>query len=153
MAGARKQARADLIVEIKRLARQQIAVDGAPNLSLRAISRELGMVSSAIYRYFPSRDQLLTALIIDAYDSLGESVLSDPLPTFRGGRDPTATALTGGVMYFDSWNHHVLTVQAPAFSSTDFTLQPPGLLVNGRQWPTLKVRFQRVTEDVCRPAT
>ena len=86
-------------------------------------------------------------------DSLGESVLSDPLLTFPGGRDPTATALTGGVMYFDGWNHHVLTVQAPAFSSTDFTLQPPGLVVNGRQWPTLKFRFQQVTEDVCRPST
>jgi AcrR family transcriptional regulator len=30
------------------------------------------MVSSALYRYFPSRDDLLTALIIDAYDALGE---------------------------------------------------------------------------------
>ena len=30
------------------------------------------MVSSAVYRYFPSRDDLLTALIIDAYDAVGE---------------------------------------------------------------------------------
>lgn len=29
------------------------------------------MVSSAVYRYFPSRDELLTALIIDAYDAFG----------------------------------------------------------------------------------
>ncbi|CAM5247420.1 TetR/AcrR family transcriptional regulator OS=Streptomyces alboniger OX=132473 GN=CP975_11340 PE=4 SV=1 [Streptomyces alboniger] len=36
------------------------------------MARELGMVSSALYRYFPSRDDLLTALIIDAYDSVGE---------------------------------------------------------------------------------
>lgn len=74
MAGVRERVRAELIVEIKRLAREQIAVDGATNLSLRAISRELGMVSSAIYRYFPSRDQLLTALIIDSYDQLGDAV-------------------------------------------------------------------------------
>jgi AcrR family transcriptional regulator len=40
-------------------------------LSLRAIARELGMVSSAVYRYMASRDELLTKLIIDAYDSLG----------------------------------------------------------------------------------
>ncbi len=46
---------------------------GAQQLSLRAVARELGMASSAIYRYFPSRDELLTALIIDAYDSLGAS--------------------------------------------------------------------------------
>jgi AcrR family transcriptional regulator len=42
-------------------------------LSLRAVARELGMVSSAVYRYFRSRDELLTALIIDAYDAVGEA--------------------------------------------------------------------------------
>ena len=30
------------------------------------------MVPSGLYRYFPSRDELLTALIIEAYDALGE---------------------------------------------------------------------------------
>ena len=30
------------------------------------------MVSSAIYRYFPSRDDLLTALIVDGYNAIGE---------------------------------------------------------------------------------
>ena len=49
-------------------------VEGAAALSLRAIARDLGMVSSAIYRYFPSRDDLLTALIIDSYDRLGAAV-------------------------------------------------------------------------------
>ena len=56
--------------EIKRIARRHLAVDG-PNLSLRAVARDLGVVSSAVYRYFPSRDELLTGLIIDSYDSLG----------------------------------------------------------------------------------
>ncbi len=60
--------------EIKHTARRHLAKHGAPNLSLRAVARELGMVSSAIYRYFRSRDDLLTALIIDAYDALGEAV-------------------------------------------------------------------------------
>jgi len=58
---------------IKDEARRQLAAEGAAKLSLRAVARELGMVSSALYRYFPSRDDLLTALIIDAYDSLGET--------------------------------------------------------------------------------
>ncbi len=31
------------------------------------------MVSSAVYRYFPSRDELLTALIVDAYDSVADA--------------------------------------------------------------------------------
>ena len=45
---------------------------GAPALSLRAVARDLGMVSSAVYRYFASRDALLTALIVDAFDAVGQ---------------------------------------------------------------------------------
>jgi len=70
---ARARARAELTQEIKQEARRQLAAHGAQGLSLRAVARELGMVSSALYRYFPSRDELLTALIIDAYDALGEA--------------------------------------------------------------------------------
>ncbi|MFJ6567566.1 TetR/AcrR family transcriptional regulator [Streptomyces sp. NPDC091292] len=71
--GARARARIEVTAAIKDEARRQLAADGAAKLSLRAVARELGMVSSALYRYFPSRDDLLTALIIDAYDSLGEA--------------------------------------------------------------------------------
>jgi AcrR family transcriptional regulator len=70
-ASIRARVRAELIEEIKKVARRQIATEGA-SLSLRAVARELGMVSSALYRYFASRDDLLTALIIDAYNALGE---------------------------------------------------------------------------------
>jgi AcrR family transcriptional regulator len=70
---ARERARVQITREIKEEARHQLAAEGAQRLSLRAVARELGMVSSALYRYFPSRDDLLTALIIDAYDSLGAS--------------------------------------------------------------------------------
>ncbi|RAG83949.1 TetR/AcrR family transcriptional regulator [Streptacidiphilus pinicola] len=69
---ARERAREELTLEIKREARRQLAVEGAQRLSLRAVARELGMASSALYRYFPSRDDLLTALIIDAYNAVGE---------------------------------------------------------------------------------
>ena len=58
--------------QIKAVAREHLAVDG-PDLSLRAVARDLGVVSSAVYRYFASRDELLTALIVEAYDSLGEA--------------------------------------------------------------------------------
>jgi AcrR family transcriptional regulator len=68
---ARERARAELTQEIKDTARRQLAEMGANGLSLRAVARELGMASSALYRYFPSRDHLLTALIIDAYDAIG----------------------------------------------------------------------------------
>jgi AcrR family transcriptional regulator len=69
-AGVRARVRAEMTEEIKTVARRHLATDGA-NLSLRAVARDLGMASSAVYRYFASRDELLTALIIDAYDSLG----------------------------------------------------------------------------------
>jgi AcrR family transcriptional regulator len=72
MTGVRARVRAELTAEIKRLARVQMDEQGPANLNLRAIARELGMVSSAIYRYFGSRDELLTALIVDAYNELGE---------------------------------------------------------------------------------
>ena len=68
---ARSRARAELTEEIKAVARRHLAEQGSAALSLRAVAREVGMVSSAVYRYFPSRDDLLTALIIDAYDAIG----------------------------------------------------------------------------------
>ena len=70
---ARERARAELTREITDAARRQLAEVGAEGLSLRAVARELGMVSSALYRYFPSRDDLLTALITDAYRALGDA--------------------------------------------------------------------------------
>ncbi|GAA3810395.1 TetR/AcrR family transcriptional regulator [Amycolatopsis tucumanensis] len=70
---ARERARAELTREIKDEARRQLGEVGPHGLSLRAVARELGMVSSALYRYFPSRDHLLTELIIDAYNEIGEA--------------------------------------------------------------------------------
>lgn len=69
--GVRAQAREQMRAAILGTARSHLAEHGATGLSLRAVARDVGMVSSAVYRYFPSRDALLTALIIDAYDSLG----------------------------------------------------------------------------------
>jgi AcrR family transcriptional regulator len=61
-----------MTAEIKAIARQHLRTDGA-NLSLRAVARDMGMVSSAVYRYFASRDELLTALILDAYNALADA--------------------------------------------------------------------------------
>jgi AcrR family transcriptional regulator len=80
---ARERARAELTTEITDRARAQLATVGAAGLSLRAVARELGMASSAVYRYFPSRDELLTRLIIDGYDALGAAA--------EAADDPTAT--------------------------------------------------------------
>ena len=58
---------------IKEAAWNQIAKEGAPALSLRAIARKLKITAPAIYNYFPSRDDLVTALIVDAFTSLADS--------------------------------------------------------------------------------
>lgn len=72
--GIRAKARHQMREAILDAARAHLAENGAAGLSLRAVARDVGMVSSALYRYFDSRDALLTALIIDAYDSLGAQV-------------------------------------------------------------------------------
>jgi len=60
--------------EIVRIGRQHLATEGAAALSLRAVARDLGVVSSAVYRYVKSRDELLTLLVVDGYDELGDAV-------------------------------------------------------------------------------
>ncbi|AJT40601.1 TetR/AcrR family transcriptional regulator [Psychromicrobium lacuslunae] len=71
--GTRARAREQVLADIVQLAEVQLRDRGASELSLRAIARELGMVSSAIYRYFPSAEALLTALIIRAYQDIGDA--------------------------------------------------------------------------------
>lgn len=71
--GVRARARAELTRAIVDTARRHLADAGPAALSLRAVARDLGMVSSAVYRYVASRDDLLTLLIVDAYDALGEA--------------------------------------------------------------------------------
>lgn len=70
----REMAHAETLDRILGLGRRQLAEVGPQNLSLRAIARELGVSSSAVYRYVASRDELLTRLISTAYASLGEAV-------------------------------------------------------------------------------
>jgi AcrR family transcriptional regulator len=62
--------------EIRSVAWKQVAELGVPALSLRAIAREMGMTAPGLYRYFPSRDDLVTALIIEAFDSFSQTLES-----------------------------------------------------------------------------
>ena len=71
---SRAENRVEITRAIQETARRHLAEVGPAALSLRAIARDVGMVSSAVYRYFPSRDDLLTALIVEAYDELGDAV-------------------------------------------------------------------------------
>lgn len=71
MPTARERARAAFTADLLAAARARLATDGPAQLSLRAVARDLGVASSAVYRYVPSRDALLTLLIIEAYDEAG----------------------------------------------------------------------------------
>ena len=72
--GKRQEAREKIEAQIVELGRRHLVSEGAVGLSLRAIARDLGMVSSAVYRYVASRDDLLTLLLVDAYSELADAV-------------------------------------------------------------------------------
>jgi AcrR family transcriptional regulator len=72
--GKRQQARDRTEAQIIEVGRRHLVSDGAAGLSLRAIARDVGLVSSAVYRYVASRDELLTLLLVDAYTELADTV-------------------------------------------------------------------------------
>lgn len=87
MSTPRERAKDRTLAEIRAIAWRQLESEGAAALSLRAISRELGLVSSAIYRYVPSRDDLLTELIVEGFTDLA-------VRTARADAAATATSAT-----------------------------------------------------------
>ncbi|MFJ3957031.1 TetR/AcrR family transcriptional regulator [Arthrobacter sp. NPDC090010] len=123
--GPRERARAQTIADIISLGRRHLAEHGAAALSLRAVARDLGVVSSAVYRYVESRDELLTLLLIDAYNELGDAVDAavDAMPPedYRG----RFLALTGAVR---AW-----AVREPACYALLFGSPVPGYRAPGER--------------------
>lgn len=72
--GIRERNRAAVLAAISEVANRQLAEVGPSALSVRAVARELGMASSAIYRYVSSRDELLTLLIVEGYNAMADHV-------------------------------------------------------------------------------
>ena len=127
-AGARARVRAELTREIVDAARRHLATDGAAGLSLRAVARELGMASSAVYRYFASRDELLTALIVDAYEALGaaaeeaeSAVARDDL---RGRWRATCTAAREWALAHPHEYALVYGSPVPGYAAPEATIAP-----------------------------
>ncbi|UVJ39181.1 TetR/AcrR family transcriptional regulator [Arthrobacter sp. CJ23] len=123
----RERARTQTVADIVRLGRQHLALHGAAALSLRAVARDLGVVSSAVYRYVESRDELLTLLLIDAYNELGDEVDAaiDALPEedfagrFRAlGRAVRGWALREPASYALLFGSPVPGYQAPGERTT-----------------------------------
>lgn len=87
---ARERYRAQVSEQIKQRAWEQIAEAGVSALSLNAIAKHVGMSGPGLYRYFASRDDLITELIRDAYRSLADTMRT----AIDGGNDVTGLAYT-----------------------------------------------------------
>lgn len=70
----RERYRSQVRDEVKQIALRQLAELGPGGLSVSAIGKELGVSGPALYRYFASRDELLTELVIDAYNDLADAL-------------------------------------------------------------------------------
>lgn len=90
---ARERARAEIMSELLAAAHARLAADGPAGLSLRAIARDLGMASSAVYRYVGSRDELLTLLVVDGYDAVGQVAEDAATRARTAGEDSAQTWL------------------------------------------------------------
>ena len=137
----RERARAQTLADITRIGRRHLATEGAAALSVRAVARDLGVVSSAIYRYVRSRDDLLTLLVVDGYDELGDAVDAAEgaiaRDDFRGrfltiGRAVRAWALREPATYALLFGSPVPGYQAPAERTTGPGTRVIGALV--RVW-------------------
>ncbi|WP_316519767.1 TetR/AcrR family transcriptional regulator [Kitasatospora brasiliensis] len=129
---ARERAREELTREIKQEARRQLTSVGAQQLSLRAVARELGMASSALYRYFASRDELLTALIIDAYNELGDAADRALAATASGTARERWRALWAATRDWARANPHefslVFGTPVPGYAAPQTTIRPAARL-------------------------
>jgi AcrR family transcriptional regulator len=97
-AGPRERYRRQVRAEVQELAWGQIAEAGASALSLKAIAKQMGITAPALYRYFASRDDLLTELIVSAYRDLAEVVESAVVAT-----DPVPVRLTALANAVHGW--------------------------------------------------
>ncbi len=102
----RERARADTLREIRETARRVLVTSGPEGLALRAIAREMGLSAPALYRYFPSREDLVEQLVADLYDELCDHLEAarDAVAPPRPGAQLLATARA-----FRRWatTHHI----------------------------------------------
>jgi AcrR family transcriptional regulator len=128
----RQLAREETLRRIKSLAWDQLAESGAGELSLRAIARELNLVSSAIYRYYSSRDELITALIIDAYNELADGLVEAGdgarRSAHRRWRD-VCLALRGWAIAQPHRFSLIYGTAIPGYRAPQTTVQPAGRVV------------------------
>jgi len=128
----RARVRSEMSQEIKDVARRHLATDGA-NLSLRAVARDLDIVASALYRYFPSRDALLTALIIDAYNALAtaatEADAAVPRDDLRGRWLAVCRAVRTWALAHPAEYGLIYGAPVPDFAAPQDTVEPASKVI------------------------
>ncbi|MEV6296210.1 TetR/AcrR family transcriptional regulator [Streptomyces sp. NPDC051896] len=119
----REQTRA----EIKEIALKQLAEGGTASVALTRIAKEVGLSGPALYRYFDSRDALLTDLIRDAYADLGAAVAAaaDALPADAARRTRLRTLATAVRLWAIAHPHRYLLIEGtpvPGYTAPPDTL-------------------------------
>lgn len=121
----RQSAREQILRDLTRIGREQLASVGAASLSVRAVTRDLGVSSSAVYRYVRSRNEFLTLLLVDGFTELADAVDAavDPLTSPRQrflalGRAVRAWALQEPATYALIFGSPVPGYDAPGEQTT-----------------------------------
>src|SRR5262245_54222675 len=136
----RTRQRQATVAEIKALARRQLAEHGTGAVNLRAIAREMGTASSALYRYFASHDELISALCADAYNAVADAMAAarDAVPVGEHARRWRAVC--------DAWRRWSL--DNPADFALIFGTPVPGYSAAGQATGPAASRFAAVPVEV-----
>lgn len=117
---------------ILRLGREQLATRSAASLSVREIARGLGVASSAVYRHVKNRDELITLLVIDAYDELAETAIPRTNPA-EANRPLTLSVLAHRIRSWAVANPSrwalIYGTPVPGYSAPPDETTPPGTRV------------------------
>ena len=131
---ARERTRAEITRQILDAARRHLATEGASGLSLRAIARELGASSSAVYRYVASRDELLTRLIVAAYDALSAAAETQEAAVARDDLAGRWSAVCGAVRDWALANPNeyalIYGTPVPGYTAPPATIAPAARVSN-----------------------
>jgi AcrR family transcriptional regulator len=95
----RERRREETLRAIIDAAHARLVTEGAAGLSLRAVARDVGMAVSALYRYVPSRDDLLTELVVAGFDAQADAVER----AMKNAGDPVG-ALGAGLWAYRAWS-------------------------------------------------
>ena len=127
---ARAVARRELTQAILASARRQLGEIGPAQLSVRAVARDLGMASSAVYRYFASRDELLTALLVVIYGELADRLEAADAAVDRADLQARWLALARALRAWALETPHEYALlygsPVPGYSAPEATIEPAG---------------------------